>query len=125
MCVFRQRSHHPAQSSKGEGGERHASERRSAAVQPRDDTAAPAAGTQRNSSPRTHQQRGRQGHPAAPGEDKEAQLTVSTWVFEALSYYCLMCFLGPFLIICLIVETQSRVKMQTTACFHCRSFSNY
>jgi len=71
LCLdFRQCSHHSAQPSEGEGGEGHAPEDGPAAEQQRD----AAAGTQRTAPSHTHQQRGRKGHPAAPGEDPEEQV---------------------------------------------------
>ncbi len=111
MCAFRQCSHHSAQSSEGEGGEGHASESRSAAVQRRHAATAAAAGTQRTPSSRTRQQRGRQGHPAAAGEDDEAQIGVSLWVCQLsqwtvnlLQDELLVHLSHHFLIICIIVE---------------------
>jgi len=65
IWALRQRGHHAAQSAEGEGGEGHASENWTADEQQR---AAAAAGAQWSPSSRTHQQRGRQGYPSAPGE---------------------------------------------------------
>lgn len=69
FCIVRQRGHHAAQSPEGEGGEGHASEDGSAAGQP----GVTAAGAQRTPPTRTRQQRGREGHAAATGEDEEAR----------------------------------------------------
>lgn len=65
MWAFRQRSHHPPQSPEGKGGEGHASESRPAAPHPRD----AAAGIQRAPCSRLRQQRVRQSHAAATGEE--------------------------------------------------------